>query len=129
MARGLFSGLIAIVACGLGMVVMAHTHWQMSNGAVANPLLPSVVPWSVGVGEGLVAIPVYRLCYGAHVGWVWTWFLLFLVVGLVLMIDFVNLMGHMYLLTNFYGFPSLIIMGTWITIFGALLINRRWPLS
>lgn len=129
MARGLFSGIIAIIVCGLGMIVMAHTHWQMSNGVVASAVLPSVVPWIVGVAEGLAAIMVYRLAYHAHIGWIWTWFILFLVVALLLMIDFVRLMNNMYLLINLYGFPSLMIMGTWATIFAALLINRRWPLS
>lgn len=133
MARGFLSGLIALVACGVGMVVMAHTHWRISNPVaptmVANPVLPSVIPWIVGVGESLVAIFVYRLACRARLGWLWIWFGIFFVLALILMIGFAQFMSHIYLLTHLYGFPSSMIMGLWMMLFGSILINRRWPIQ
>lgn len=130
--RGILPGVIAFIACGLGMMVMVHTHLRLNNAFPSNRMGIRVflagIPWAVGVGEGLLAMVVYRLALKSPSLWLWVWFIVWLMASGFVIVDFVHwLGGDAYVVLNFVGFPSMMIMGLWMMVFAALLVNRRWP--
>lgn len=126
MLRAIMAAAIALIACAVGMEVLANTTWRVFGAA------PSVVGTShldstlliIGLGEAFTALLVYRLLGSGTVLWPSLLLLLFVVLGWTtyhLSASILATAWNKYLL----GYPAVLVLGFWMGTF-AMLTLQCW---
>ncbi len=125
MVRGVVSGIIALLSCAIGMVVLSETTWGLleSPAEVIGLTRFDTIPLVIGIGEALLALVVYRLLSSSTILWPSFLLLLFIVLGWATY-HVEQWMPPMAWNKGFLGYPSVLILGLWIGVFAMLTINR-----
>lgn len=124
MLRAAIAGVIALVSCGIGMMLLSETTWGMFRSSSPIGLTHlDTLPLVIGIGEALLGILVYRLLSSSIVLWPSLLLLLFIVLTWATYHVERSFASPPWT-KNLLGYPAVLILGLWIGVFMVLTIQR-----